>query len=405
MSANTSFIGFFEFLREVGLPVAITEWLTFVEAMAKGHARASLGGTYNLGRAIMVKREGHLDLYDRAFATYFHGVENAFELDDKLWEWLENPKLPKLLSEEELAKLQALDLDALRRLLEERMREQKERHDGGNKWVGTGGTSPFGHGGTHPTGVRIGGSGGGRSAVQVAEDRQFQNLRSDRVIDTRQIGAALARLRRLGTGEGPEELDIDESIQKSAREAEIDLVFRPPRENRVKLLLLMDVGGSMDPHANLCERMFSAAHAASHFKAFRSYYFHNCVYEKLYTDMEQFQGEPTEDVLKSVDNTWTVVVVGDAWMSPYELTHVGGAVTYSHQNSIPGIAWLRRLTEKMPKAAWLNPEGRHLWHAPSIDLVRHVFPMFELTMDGLTSAVDHLRGARKVEPLNVGAKG
>lgn len=399
MSANTTFIGFFSFLREVGLPVAITEWLTFVEAVAKGHARSSLSGLYHLGRALMVKREAHLDLYDRAFATYFEGVENAFEFDDKLWDWLENPKLPKLLSDEELRQLQALDLDELKRLLEERMKEQKERHDGGNKWIGTGGTSPFGHGGTHPTGIRIGGQGGGRSAVQVAEERQFQNLRADRVIDTRQIGAALTRLRRLGTGEGPEELDVDESIHKSAREAEIDLVFRPPRENRVKLLLLMDVGGSMDPHANLCERLFSAAHAASHFKAFRSYYFHNCVYETLYTDMAQYKGEPTEDVLKSVDESWTLVVVGDAWMSPYELSHVGGAITFSHQNAIPGIGWLKRLTERMPKSAWLNPEGRHIWHATSIQMVRRVFPMFELTMDGLTGAVDHLRGAKKVEPL------
>ncbi len=389
------FVDFFYHLRGYGLKVTITEWLALMRALAIGYSRADLHVFYNLARCLMVKREADFDNYDRAFASFFMGVENHFDISDELLEWLSNPKLPRELTDEERAKLQALDLDELRERFKELLEEQKERHDGGNRWIGTGGMSPFGHGGEHPTGVRIGGMGGGRSAVQVATDRRFRNLRSDRILDTRQIGLALRRLRKLDKDEGPEELDIDETIDSSARNAgEIDLVFRPPKRNRIKLLLLIDVGGSMDPHTLLCERLFSAAHKANHFKKFEFKFFHNCVYENLYTDISRWRGEPTSRILKRLDHTWSVCLVGDAWMSPYELTHTGGAIDYYHSNQVTGLDWLRKFRDRCPNSIWLNPEPRRIWNAPTIHLIRQVFPMFELTIDGLTEGIDVLRGIR-----------
>jgi hypothetical protein len=389
------FVDFFYHLRGYGLKVTITEWLALMRALAIGYSRADLHVFYNLARCLMVKREADFDNYDRAFASFFMGVENHFDISDELLEWLSKPELPRELTDEERARLEALDLDELRERFKELLDEQKERHDGGNRWIGTGGMSPFGHGGEHPTGVRIGGAGGGRSAVQVATDRRFRNLRSDRILDTRQIGLALRRLRKLDKDEGPEELDIDETIDSSARNAgEIDLVFRPPKRNRIKLLLLIDVGGSMDPHTLLCERLFSAAHKANHFKKFEFKFFHNCVYENLYTDISRWKGEPTSRILKRLDHTWSVCLVGDAWMSPYELTHTGGAIDYYHTNQVTGLDWLRKFRDRCPNSIWLNPEPRRIWNAPTIHLIRQVFPMFELTIDGLTEGIDVLRGIR-----------
>jgi uncharacterized protein with von Willebrand factor type A (vWA) domain len=388
------FVDFFYHLRAYGLRVTITEWLTLMRALAEGHGRADLGVFYHLARCLVVKRETDYDAYDRAFASFFMDLEDQFEIDDELLSWLQDPKLPEI-SDEDRAKLEALDLEELREKFKERLAEQDARHDGGNKWIGTGGTSPFGHGGENPAGIRIGGGGGGRSAVQVAGSRQFRNLRSDRILDTRQIGMALRRLKKLDKAEGPEELDLEQTIHKSARNGgEIDLVFGPPRRNRIKLLLLMDVGGSMDPHTMLCERLFSAAHAANHFKKFEHRFFHNCVYEKLYTDIARWRGDLTSHMLKNIDHTWSVVFVGDAWMSPYELTHSGGAIDYYHNNTDTGLSWLRRIRERCPSSIWLNPEPRKIWNAPTIHIIRQVFPMFELTLDGLAEAVDVLRGTR-----------
>lgn len=392
------FGGFFYHLRARGLKVTLTEWLTLMRALAEGHSRADLSHFYHLARALLIKRETQYDLYDQAFAEHFRGLETHFDITDELLEWLADPELPRNLSEEEMAALKALDLDELRKQFEERLKEQDEAHHGGSKWVGTGGTSPFGHGGFNPAGVRVGGQGRNRSAVQVATDRRFKNLRSDRVLDTRQIGMALRRLRKLGKS-GPEILDLDATIDACAKNAgEIDLIFGPERKNRIKLLLLMDVGGSMDPHSMLCERLFSAAHAASHFKAFESRMFHNCPYEYLFTDIYYRKGEATHEVLKRIDDSWSVVFVGDAWMSPYELTHVGGAIDLFHNNRDTGIDWLRRFREKCPGSVWLNPEPKRIWNAPSIRMVRSLFPMFELTLDGLKDAVDTLGGRRANEP-------
>jgi uncharacterized protein with von Willebrand factor type A (vWA) domain len=373
--------------------------MTLMRALGRGHDRASLSTFYHLARSVLVKKESQYDVYDRAFAQWFGGLSEQYAVDEEILAWLENPVLPRELSDEERAQLKQMDLDTLRAQFEERLRTQRERHDGGNRFVGTGGTSPFGHGGQNPAGVRVGGTGGGRSAVQLAEERRFENLRSDRVLDTRQIGQALRRLRKLARDTGPEELDIDETIDKSAKNGgEIDLVMRPPKKNRVKLLLLMDVGGSMDPYAELCERLFSAAHQASHFNAFKSYFFHNCVYDRLYADISRYQGPRTDDVLKQIDRTWTVVFVGDAWMGPYELTHESGSLYFGASRGTPGIEWLKRFARTAKATAWLNPEPKRIWGAPTVALIRSVIPMFELTLEGLGRAVDHLRGARPVEP-------
>ncbi len=394
------FIGFFFHLRARGLKVTLTEWLTLVRALARGHERAQLGTFYALARALLVKRESQYDLYDRAFAEWFGGLEDQYALDEQILQWLENPAMPRELTDEERAQLVRMDLETLQRELRERLRTQRERHDGGSHWIGTGGTSPFGHGGRNPQGIRVGGAGGGRSAVQVASERRFENLRGDRVLDVRQLGAALRRLRRLARDQGPEELDLDETIDKSARGGgDIELVLRPPRKNRVKLLLLMDVGGSMDPHADTCERLFSAAHQATHFQAFRHYFFHNCVYDRLYTDISRYQGPRTDEVLKQLDRSWTLVIVGDAWMGPYELGAESSGLAWGLSSSrASGIEWLKRLAERPKASAWLNPEPRRIWSAPTVAVIRRVFPMFELTLDGLSTAVEHLRGARPVQP-------
>jgi len=394
------FTDFLYHLRGSGLKVSPTEWLALIEALATGHARASLSSFYHLARALLVKNENHYDLYDRAFASFFEGVDEHFELDDELLEWLQNPILPRELSEEERRALETLELDELRQQFLERLQEQKERHDGGSRWVGTGGTSPFGHGGSHPAGVRVGGAGGGRSAVQVASERRFRNLRSDRILDTRQIGMALRRLRKLGRHGGPEELDLEATIDKSAKNGgEIDLVFAPERKNRVKLMLLVDVGGSMDPHADLSERLFSATHASNHFHHFETRLFHNCPYSRLYTDIYHGRSEPTAEVLKQVDETWSLIFVGDAWMSPFELTHVGGAIDFAHHNRTTGLDWLERFRERCPNSVWLNPEPKRIWNAPSVRMIRRLFPMYELTLEGLDEAVDVLCGRRPNRPF------
>ena len=400
------FTDFLYHLRARGLKVSLNEWLPLVRALVEGHARANLEVFYHLARALLVKRESQYDLYDQAFVEHFRGVEGHFDITDELLEWLKNPVLPRQLSEEELAALKALDLDELRKTFEERLAEQKERHDGGSRWIGTGGTSPFGYGGTNPAGVRIGGPGGGRSAVQIAEERRFRNLRSDRVLDTRQIGVALRRLRRLGKNEGPEVLDIEATIDQSARNGgEIDLVFGPERKNRIKLLLLIDVGGSMDPHADLSERLFSAAHAANHFQHFEVRFFHNCPYERLFTDIYHGKAEPTAEVLQRLDHRWSTLIVGDAWMSPYELTHAGGAIDFFHHNRTTGLEWLERLRDRCPDSVWLNPEPPRIWNAPSIQLIRRIFPMVELTVDGLTEAIDMLARRRPNRPGIQGREG
>ncbi|MCG3172517.1 MAG: hypothetical protein GMKNLPBB_00670 [Myxococcota bacterium] len=390
------FAGFFLHLREQGLPVSITEYMTLVEALRQGLHGSTLMGFYHLARMTLVKSEAHYDSFDVAFSAYFGGIETSGEQADKVLEWLANPKALPELTPEQLAALKALSTPELRELFEQRLREQKERHDGGNKWIGTGGTSPFGHSGVNPAGIRVGGEGGGQSAVQVATERRFREYRRDVILDTRQISTALRKLRILTRDGLREELDLDETVDKTCRDGgEIDLVFRPERKNRVHLMLLMDVGGSMDPYARLCSQLFSAAHAANHFKDFKYYYFHNCVYETLYEDVSVWKGPPTGEVLSALKPEYRVILLGDAYMHPGELTDRGGSIYYHHNNALPGIEWLKKIRARFERAVWLNPKPPRTWGAPSIELVRDVFPMFPLTVDGLDGAMKALTGSRR----------
>ncbi len=384
-------------LRRHKLKVSTHEWMTLMEAMALGLHESSLTGFYQLARSICVKDITEFDAFDQAFLGYFKGVETAAaEVSSQLLEWLEDPKKLELLTPEQRAMIESLDLDRLRELFAERLREQKKRHDGGNRWIGTGGTSPFGHGGEHPTGLRIGGPGGGRSAMQVAGERRFRPYRKDLVLDVRQIDMALRGLRKLGRDGAEEELDLDETVDETCRNAgELELVFRPPRRNRVKLLLLMDVGGSMDPYTELVGRLFTAASRTGRFASFRSYYFHNCVYESVYEDARFRNAMPVSELLSTSDRSEKLVIVGDALMHPSELLQVGGALSYYHQNRTAGIDWLRRLAHHFRRTAWLNPEPRRFWPRSTIEMIASFVPMWELTLDGLGQAVRYLvRGGK-----------
>ena len=388
------FVEFFYFLRSRGLPVSVTEWLTLMEALADSHAGESLTGFYFLSRAICVKNESLYDLWDQCFLAFFHGAESPPEVTDEVLEWLKNAKLPKELSPEFMKMLRQMDPEEIKKLFEQRLKEQKERHDGGNKWVGTGGTSPFGNNGTHPDGIRVGGEGKNKSAMSIATKRTFKNLRKDIILDTRQISVALKKLRHLKRDGLQEELDLDWTIDATARNAgDIDLMFRPVKNNNIRLLLLLDVGGSMTPHTRVCERLFSAALGARHFKEVRFYYFHNCPYEVLFTDIERQKSMRTEDVLKELDTSWNLMMVGDAAMNPYELMAPGGSVDYYHHNEEPGIQWLQRINKRFPRNVWINPDPESWWHqVESTRTVRKVFPdMFPMTVTGLEEAVDTLR--------------
>ncbi len=395
------FIDFLFTLRRHKLKVSSHEWLALMRAMALGLHDSSLDGFYRLARALCVKDITQYDAFDQAFLAHFKGVsQDALDLSEELLSWLDDPVKLAELSDEERALLEAMDLAQLRQMFEERLREQKERHDRGNRWVGTGGTSPFGNSGVRPGGLRIGGSGGGRSAMQVAGERRFRAYRTDIILDVRQIDMALRGLRRLGREGAEEELDLDETVDATCQNAgELELVFRPPRRNRIKLMLMMDVGGSMDPYAELVSRLFTAASRAGRFASFRSYYFHNCVYEHVYEEAHFRDGIPVADILSHSDRDERLVIVGDALMHPAELLQPGGSIFYSHDNRTSGLDWLKRLVGHFRRAIWLNPEPRRYWPHTTIETVAHVFPMWPLTIAGLEDAVRYLvRGGRPPMP-------
>jgi len=384
-------------LRKRKLPVSTHEWMALMEGMALGLHESSLDGFYQLCRTLCVKDIAHYDAYDEAFLAYFKGVHaDALKLTQELIDWLADPRVLEGLTDEQKRALKDLDLEKLRALFEQRLREQKERHDGGNRWIGTGGTSPFGTGGQNPTGMRVGG-GGGRSAMAIADERRFREYRRDVVLDVRQIDVALRGLRRLGRDGAQEELDLDDTIDKTCRNAgELEIVFRPPRRNRVKVLLLMDVGGSMDPHAELVSRLFTAASRTGRFAKFRSYYFHNCVYNSVYEDALFRKGMPVHDLIANSDRDEKLVVVGDALMHPAELLDPGGTLYLYSQQRASGIEWLRRLAAHFRSAAWLNPEPERFWPGTTIEVIASVFGMWPLTLDGLAASVRYLvRGGER----------
>ncbi|MCP5229844.1 VWA domain-containing protein [Accumulibacter sp.] len=378
-------IDFFLHLKANRLPVSIKEFLALLEALQKHVIEHSLDDFYVLARAVLVKDETHFDKFDRAFGEYFKGVEALPGMDALIpEEWLRQA-VKKHLSDAERAKLEKLGWDKLMETFKKRLAEQKERHSGGSKWIGTGGTSPFGHGGTHPEGIRVGGRSENRSAVKVWEKREYRNLDDSVELGTRNIKIALRRLRRFARQGAPEELDLEGTIAGTARNAGwLDLQLRPERHNAVKVLLFLDIGGSMDDHVRVCEELFSACH--SEFKHLEYYYFHNCVYEFLWKDNRRRHSEriDTHDVLHKYGNDYKLIFVGDAAMSPYEILQPWGSVEYN--NAEPGATWLRRLTDTWPHAIWLNPESEHAWqYRQSTSLIHNLMGgrMFPLTLDGL----------------------
>ena len=390
-------IDFLYELRRRKLPVSTHEWMALMEAMALGLHESSLDGFYHLCRTLCVKDIAHYDAYDEAFLAYFKDIHtDSLQLTEQLRAWLADPKLLESLTDEQREMLRELDLEKLRELFEQRLREQKERHDGGNRWIGTGGTSPFGSGGMNPTGMRVGG-GGARSAMAVADQRLFKEYRRDIVLDVRQIDVALRGLRKLGREGAHEELDLDETIDETCKNAgELEIIFRPPRRNRVKVVLLMDVGGSMDPHAELVSRLFTAASRTGRFAKFRSYYFHNCVYNSVYEDAQFRKAVPVADLLATSDRDEKLVVVGDALMHPAELLDPGGSLYLYSATRASGIEWLRRLAHHFRSAAWLNPEPERFWSGTTIEVIASVFPMYALSLDGLAQAVRFLvRGGER----------
>ncbi len=386
-------IDFFLHLKERKLPVSTKEFLTLLEAVQAGLAGHSMEDFYFLARTSLVKDEAHFDRFDQAFGEYFKGVEAIPGLEvDLPAEWLK-AMMQKHLSPEEKAKLEKLGWDKLMEEFKKRLQEQKGRHQGGSKWVGTGGTSPFGNNGYHPEGIRVGGeSGGNRTAVKVWDQREYRNLDDTVELGTRNIKVALRRLRRFARLGAPDELDLDGTIAATARNAGyLDLMMRPERHNAVKVLIFFDVGGSMDDHVKVCEELFSACRAE--FKHMEYFYFHNCVYDHVWRDSIRRHSErtPTLDVLHKYGPDYKLIFVGDATMSPYEILQPGGSIEYS--NPEPGATWLRRLADAYPAVAWLNPEPERSWdYRQTIGIVRQLLGdrMFPLTLDGLTRAITHL---------------
>jgi uncharacterized protein with von Willebrand factor type A (vWA) domain len=336
-------------------------------------------------RPLLVRDESELDDFDQVFADHFRGIPRAMaEIEAEVWRWLDHPA-PALAMDPELRRiLDEVDVDALRSAFEDRLREQTERHDGGDRWIGTGGTSPFGHGGHHPGGMRVAGTGGGGSAVQVAAARRYREHRRDVVLDTRQLGLALKKLTVLERSTPRDRLDVEATIDCTARDVgELHLEFERPRENRLELLMAIDVGGSMEPHRRVIERLFSAAHGIRHFKRFSHVYFHNCVYERVYEDARFRREVALPDLTRRFDRETRLVLVGDAFMYPGELTEAFGAIDWTERNPRPGVDYLERLRDHFRHVAWLNPMPEGSWRAPSIQIVRRVVPMYPLTVDGV----------------------
>jgi uncharacterized protein with von Willebrand factor type A (vWA) domain len=387
--------GFFLHLKAHKLPVSTRELLTLLEALEARVVSLSIDDFYVLSRACFVKDEQHFDRFDLAFGTYFKGVDAIFDIRGEIPEaWLRR-ELERYLSEEDKKLVEAMGgFDELMKTLKKRLEEQKRRHAGGNKWIGTGGTSPFGAYGYNPEGVRIGQeTGGSRTAVKVWDERSFRNLDGDVELNTRNIKVALRRLRKFAREGVPDELDLPGTIEGTARNAGwLDLHMQPERRNRVKVLLFLDVGGSMDPHVRVCEELFSAA--KSEFKHLTHFYFHNCVYDHVWRDNGRRRNErySTLDLIRTYGPEWKVVLVGDAAMSPYELTQAGGSVEY--MNDEPGIAWLSRIFDHFRRVVWWNPEPARSWEytrSTQIILGKLGPRMFPLTLSGIAQGIDALR--------------
>ncbi len=383
-------IDFFFALRSARLPVTIPEYLSLLEAIKGDVIGPSLDEFYHLARMTLVKNEAHFDKFDRAFSTYFRGVTEGIDFTKEIpLDWLRK-QFERELTAEDRAKLEAMGWDKLMDRIKELMEEQKERHEGGNKWIGTGGTSPFGAHGYNPEGIRIGqDKSRHRKAVKVWDKREFKDYDDSIELDTRNIKVALRRLRKFARQGAAEELDLDHTIHATAANAGmLDIKMVPERHNAVKVLLMMDVGGSMDDHIHRVEELFSAA--KSEFKHLEFYYFHNCVYDFMWENNHRRYTEkiPTWDIIRKYNKDYKLIFVGDATMSPYEILQSGGSVEY--MNEEPGAEWISRLTNAFPHHAWINPEPQGVWgYRQSVSIMQQLVGgrMFPLSLQGLEGAM------------------
>lgn len=388
-------VNFFYSLRAAKVPVSVKEFLMLLEAMSKGLSFGSIDDFYLLSRTCLIKDEKFYDRFDRAFGAYFNGLQDIDDLLDALIpeDWIRS-EFTKNLTEEEKAKIKSLGgLEQLIEQFKERLKEQKERHQGGSKWIGTGGTSPFGNSGYHPGGIRVGGEGRNKSASKVWDKREFKNLDDDVQLGTRNIKLALRKLRKFARVGAEQELDLDDTIRSTANNAGLlDIKMVPERHNTVKVLLFFDVGGSMDPYIKVCEEMFSACRAE--FKHLEYFYFHNFIYDSVWRDNARrtSNSTPLYDVLHTYTKDYKVIFVGDASMGPYEIMSPYGSVEF--MNEEPGAAWMQRLTDTFSKVVWLNPVERKYWnYTESIGLVNQMLNnrMFPLTLGGLDQAIEQLQ--------------
>ncbi|WP_454763503.1 vWA domain-containing protein [Cupriavidus campinensis] len=384
-------IDFFFSLRHAKLPVSVKEYLTMLEALRAQVISPSIDEFYYLSRMTLVKDEKHFDKFDQAFAAYFKGVEGLVDWKSDIpLDWLQKT-LERELSTEERARIEAMGgLDKLMERLKQLLEEQKEKHEGGNKWIGTGGTSPFGHGGYNPEGIRIGGpSKGNRTAIKVWESRAYKDYDDQVELGTRNIKVALRRLRRFAREGADTELDLDDTIHSTAANAGLlDIKLRPERHNKVKVLMLMDVGGSMDDHIKRVEELFSAT--KTEFKHLEYYYFHNCLYDYVWKNNRRRHAEKvaTWDLMHKYTPDYKVIFVGDATMSPYEILQPGGSVEYNNPEA--GAVWLNRMIEQFPRFVWLNPEPEGLWqYRQSVTVISQIMKnrMYPVTIAGLEQAM------------------
>jgi uncharacterized protein len=387
-------INFFFHLKTAKVPVSIKEFLMLLEGMQKKVINNSVDEFYVLARATLVKDERNFDKFDRAFGSYFKGIENIKGIDiDVPLDWLKR-QFQREFTAEEKAAIEAMGgIDKLMERLKELLEEQKGRHEGGSKWLGTNGTSPFGNGGYNPEGVRVGGpSAGNRTAVKVWEQRAYKDYDDQVELGTRNIKIALRRLRKFARDGAEEELDLDDTISATARNAGyLDIKMVPERHNTIKVLMLLDVGGTMDDHIKQTEELFSAS--KTEFKHLEFYYFHNCVYDFVWKHNRRRQAERhmTWDIIRKYNSEYRLIFVGDATMSPYEILQAGGSVEYNNEE--PGAIWLRRLIERYPKYAWLNPEPEGVWeYRQSVSVIKQLMSdkMYPITIQGLEKAMRDL---------------
>lgn len=395
------FEAFFYSLRGKGVPITPTSFLRLQKALDEGLI-GNLNDFYSISRALMVKSERHFDMYDQVFSAYFLGkeIDDRFsqqldgDISALLEKWLEDPLSFPFLDEKEREKLQNMSPEELEQYFRDRLGDQTERHDGGSKWIGTGGTSPVGHGGYHPDGMRVGGGPGNRSAIKVAMDRRYIDYSQDGILTPERVGDAMARLRLLRPDGPKDEVDVEGTIDETVRQGgEIEIIFKQSLRDKLKIILLLDNGGwSMTPYVDLCRSLFT--YAQNQFKLLRTYYFHNCIYDTVWSDPARYNKPQKLSEMLRWNEEWRVIIVGDASMSPWELTHPQGAIDYGTVQSKTGKYWLQSIQERFAHSIWINPIPRYEWDvtygAHTIDTVRNIFPMFELSVKGLEKAVDVL---------------